>query len=123
MLRRLLIICAVLAVTVAATAVPGLATEERRGSCSGGPGHWELRVSRDDAQLRIRFEIDDVPSGQSWQIFISDNGRSVFSGTRTSNDGHVRVRVRTRNRAGTDRIKASGVNTKAGTTCAGRVAF
>jgi hypothetical protein len=102
---------------------PVVASEEavrRHGSCSGGPGHWTLRVRRVDGSLRIRFVIDDVAQHQSWQVFMSDNGTRIFSGTRRStSEGKVRVRVRTRNRAGTDRIAASGVNAAVGTTCEG----
>jgi hypothetical protein len=96
----------------------------RRGSCSGGPGHWVLRVRRaDGARLRVRFKIDDVASGQSWQLFLSDNGTRIFAGTKTSSSGEVRVSVLTRNRSGSDRIAASGVNTKAGTTCEGALTY
>jgi hypothetical protein len=97
----------------------------RRGSCSGGPGDWVLRVRRDDGgRLRVRFKIDDVAAGQSWQLFLSDNGTRIYSGTKTaSSSGEVRASVLTANRAGTDRIAASGVNTKNGTTCEGSLSY
>ena len=96
----------------------------RSGSCSGGPGHWVLRVRRDDGALRVRFKIDDVPAGQAWQIFLSNDGTRIFSGTRTSTaSGEVRVSKRTPNRRGSDRIAASGVNTRTGTTCEGSLTY
>ena len=97
----------------------------RRGSCSGGPGDWVLRVRREDGgRLRVRFKIDDVAAGQAWQLFLSDNGTRIYSGTKTSSSsGEVRVSMRTANRVGTDRIAASGVNTKNGTTCEGSLPY
>ena len=84
-----------------------------------------LRVQRESrTKLRVRFEIDDVPTGQRWQLFISNNGTRVYSGTNVSRrGGEVRVRIATRNRPGRDRIAASGVNTRTGTTCEGSVRY
>jgi hypothetical protein len=121
---RIHAIALVLALMLAAA--PAHASDEvrRRGSCSGGPGDWTLRVRRDDGALRVRFTIDDVAAGQSWQLFLSDNGTRIFSGTKTSNaGGEVRVSRRTTNRAGSDRIAASGVNTVNGTTCEGSLTY
>jgi hypothetical protein len=117
-----------MALTLALTlSSPAGADDEvrRRGSCSGGPGDWVLRVRRDDGgRLRVRFKIDDVAAGQSWQLFLSDNGTRIYSGTKTaSSSGEVRASVLTANRAGTDRIAASGVNTKKGTTCEGSLSY
>ena len=115
-----------LALALMLAAAPAHASDEvrRRGSCSGGPGDWTLRVRRDDGALRVRFTIDDVAAGQSWQLFLSDNGTRIFSGTKTSNaEGEVRVSRRTTNRAGSDRIAASGVNTVNGTTCEGSLTY
>jgi hypothetical protein len=115
-----------LALALMLAAAPAHASDEvrRRGSCSGSPGDWTLRVRRDDGALRVRFTIDDVAAGQSWQLFLSDNGTRIFSGTKTSNaEGEVRVSRRTTNRAGSDRIAASGVNTVNGTTCEGSLTY
>jgi hypothetical protein len=115
-----------LAVALLLAAAPAHASDEvrRRGSCSGGPGDWTLRVRRDDGALRVRFTIDDVRSGQSWQLFLSDNGTRIFSGSKSSDaEGEVRVSKRTTDRAGSDRIAASGVNTQNGTTCEGSLSY
>lgn len=100
-------------------------TASRRGSCSGGPGEWRLVVAAESGgTLRVRFRIDHVRPGQSWQIFLSDDGTRFFSGTRVADaDGRVRVARSTTNRAGTDRIAASGVNVAIGTTCEGSLAY
>ena len=120
----MLAIALVLAVLVATPAVAG-GGSDRRGSCSGGPGHWRLRVQREDADtLRVRFRIEDVAPGQSWQLFISDNGTRIYSATRTStSDGEIRVRKHTRDRAGRDHIAANAVNSATGTTCEGSVSI
>ena len=70
------------------------------------------------------FEIDDVPTRQRWQLFLSNDGHRVYSRTKTSRrGGEVRVRILIRNRPGRDRIAASGVNTRTGTTCEGSVRY
>ncbi len=96
----------------------------REGSCSG-PGEWELRVSRESAgSLRVRFEIEHVDPGDSWQLFLSDNGTRIFAGTRVADHGgELRVIKITANRAGRDLVKGSGVNTTAGGSCEGAVRY
>jgi hypothetical protein len=125
--RALTLACALSLALALTGASPAAADDEvrRRGDCSGGRGDWVLRVRREDAgRLRVRFKIDDVPAGQSWQLFLSDNGTRIYSGTKTSSSsGEVRVSLLTTNRAGSDRIAASGVNTKSGTTCEGSLSY
>jgi hypothetical protein len=122
-MRRTLSLALALIVLLAVPARAG--GDDHRGSCSGGRGEWRLRVQREDADtLRIRFRIEDVAPGQSWQLFISDNGTRVYSATSTStSQGEIRVNKLTRDRAGRDRIAASGVNSAAGTTCEGSVSL
>lgn len=97
--------------------------ESERGSCSGGPGAWRLSVDRrDGGRLRVRFRIEEAHEDQSWQVFLSDNGVRIFSGTRrTDEHGELRVTKLTANRAGSDRIAASAVNSASGATCSGSV--
>jgi len=96
---------------------------EVRGTCSGGPSGYRLRVQpRDDASLRVRFEIEGGDEGESWQLFMSDDGRRIYARTKLSDDeGQVRARTLTRDRAGADRITATGVNLATGESCAGSV--
>jgi hypothetical protein len=113
--------------TAVSPAPPVHADDEirRHGSCEGGPGDWVLRVRREDrTTLRVRFAINDAVAGHAWQLFLSDNGVRVFARTKvTDSDGDVRVRKLIRNRAGVDRIKASGVDLVNGETCAGRLRY
>jgi hypothetical protein len=108
-------------------AIPALASGrsvEREGSCSG-PGDWRLRVTRETATtIRVRFDIEHVDPGGSWQLFLSDNGTRIFAGTRVANaNGELRATKITTDRAGADRIKGSGVNTTAGGSCSGALTY
>jgi hypothetical protein len=110
-----------------APAVPVRADDEirRHGSCEGGPGEWTLRVRRESrTTLRVRFRIEDAVPGHTWQLFLSDNGVRVFARSKVADeDGGVRVRTLIRNRAGVDRIKASGVDLVNGETCTGGLRY
>jgi hypothetical protein len=123
--RRTLIVLAFAACLILAGALPAAARGvEKRGHCSGGAGDWKISVrSEYGGKLRVRFEIEHVPAGQAWQIFLSDNGIRVFSGTRRSDGGDVRVTVYPANRGGKDRIAASAVSANSGVSCEGTVAF
>ena len=111
------------AATASALAVRRVA--EREGQCRSGPGEWELKVRRRPRhRLKIEFKVDEIIGGQRWQIFVSDDGRRVAAVSRVSTaSSGVRVRARTRNRRGRDRIVASAVNSRNGNTCTGRLRF
>lgn len=95
----------------------------RRGSCSGGPGEWELVVKDETARtMRIRFEIEDGHPDDAWQLFVSVDGRRVLAETkRADGGGSVRVVEVTADPRGVDRIKASGVDVDAGGSCEGSI--
>ena len=62
--------------------------------------------------------------GQSWQLFISDNGTRIYSATRNSgSQGEIRVSKNTRDRSGRDHIAANAVNSATGSTCEGSVSI
>ena len=96
----------------------------RVGSCSG-PGDWRLRVSRESATtIRVRFDIEHVDPGESWQLFLSDDGTGIFARTKVADArGELRAVKVTTDRAGTDKIKASGVNVTAGGSCDGTIRY
>jgi hypothetical protein len=96
----------------------------REGSCSG-PGHWTLRVGRESTStLRVRFTVRDADEGDTWQVFLSDDGHRVFAGTRVAgDDGRFRVRTVTRDRAGHDRIDASAIDADTGHSCEGALRY
>lgn len=74
--------------------------------------------------LKVKLEIEHGASGQTWQLFLSDNGTRFFAGTRVSGvDGYVRVVRYPTDRSGTDLIKGTGVNTVTGESCAGSLKY
>jgi hypothetical protein len=126
MRTRLLVLPFTGILLLAAIAAPASAHGgEVRGSCSGGPSEYRLRVRQGDGDsLRVRFEIESEGAGERWQVFLSDNGTRIYARTRLSDgDGWIRVRKATEDRDGADRISASGVNLETGESCAGSVSF
>jgi hypothetical protein len=125
-MRRRLWTGALAAIVIAVLfAAPAYASDAKRreGSCSGS-GRWELRVSRrSSGSLRVRFEVRDVPDDDPWQIFISDNGHLIYAGSKTSEDGRIRVRTVTGDRRGRDRIRAYAVDADTGESCSGAVRY
>jgi hypothetical protein len=96
----------------------------RSGSCSGH-GDWKLRVRREAAStIRVRFDIEHVQPGETWQLYLSDNGTRIFSASRVADsEGELRAIRVTANRSGTDHVKGSGVNVTVGGTCDGALAY
>jgi hypothetical protein len=96
----------------------------REGACTDH-GKWRLEVDRRDADtLRVRFRIENTPAGKVWEIFLSDNGTRFLATTRKAgSDGEVRVSKSTRDRSGTDKVKAYGFSRATGEVCSGSVTF
>jgi hypothetical protein len=106
---------------VASEAVlPGVA---RRGVCVGGPNQWRLRVTSDDAgTLVVRFRLTGGNPGETWNLFLDQNGTGFFAGSRVSDDtGVVHLRRRTDDLLGIDVIRAAGHDVATGEVCRGRV--
>jgi hypothetical protein len=99
--------------------------DDDHGSCSDGPSQWRLDVGRESSTtLRLRFEIEGGDPDQEWQLFISDNDHRVYAGTKVSEDnGRLRVRKLTADRAGRDRIEAAGVNLDTGESCSASLTY
>ena len=96
----------------------------REGACTDH-GKWRLEVDRRDADtLRVRFRIENTPAGKVWEIFLSDNGTRFLATTRKAgSDGQVRVSKNTRDRSGSDKVKAYGFSRATGEVCSGSVTF
>lgn len=74
--------------------------------------------------LRVRFSIENTPSGHTWQLFLSDNGSGILARSKVStSSGEVRIRKVIRDRWGSDRIKASGVDLTNGDLCSGSLRY
>jgi hypothetical protein len=116
--RRILALAVSALLVGVGPAAAGGGSVRHEGSCSG-PGDWHLRVSRETATtLKVRFDIEHVDPGDSWQLFLSDNGHRIYSATKVAGaDGEVHAKKITSDRAGTDRVKASGVDVTSGGSC------
>jgi hypothetical protein len=120
-----IVLAAAVALVPAAPAVASDDSIRRRGDCTGGPSDWKLVVRQETATtLRVKFEIEGGATGQTWQLFLSDNGTRIFAANRVSReDGYVRVVRETADRAGADLIKATGLNLVTGESCGGSLSF
>jgi hypothetical protein len=120
--RAILVACVALAVFAGSAGASGDA--RREGACTGH-GKWRLEVDRRDADtLRVRFRIENTPAGKVWEIFLSDNGTRFLATTKKAgSDGEVRVSTNTRDRSGTDKVKAYGYSRATGEVCSGSVSF
>jgi len=121
----LVVTCAVLMLVATSTgARAGSGDVTRSGSCSGR-GEWRLRVRHETATtIRVRFSIEHLDPGDTWQLFVSDNGTRIVSTSRVvDTGGEVRVTRVTANRGGDDRIRASGVNVTDGGSCDGVLTY
>lgn len=111
------------ALLIGTAAIPAAARDGRdaRGECSGGNSEWRLTVQREGAgSLRVRFRIEAGDEGHEWQLFVSNNRKRIYAGTKLSDDGgEVRLRLTTRDRRGRDRIAATGVDPTTGESCSG----
>jgi hypothetical protein len=117
----------IVAACVGVTLFAGVASAgggSREGSCTKN-GEWRLEVDRRDADtLRVRFRIEKTPAGNVWEVFLSDNGKRFLATTKTANaDGEVRVSKNTRDRSGTDKVKAYAYSRATGEVCSGSVSF
>ena len=117
------IVAACLGATLFAGAA-GAGGGRREGSCTVH-GEWRLEVDRRDADtLRVRFRIEHTPAGKVWEVFLSDNAKRFLATTKTADaDVEVKVSKNTRDRSGTDKIKAYGVSRATGEVCSGHLAF
>lgn len=108
---------------VSASAVGSAPSVVRQGACVGGPSHWRLRVFADAAgMLVVRFRLSGGSPGETWNVFLDQNGTGFFAGSRVSDEsGLVRVRRRTEDLPGVEVIRAAGHDVVTGEICRGRV--
>jgi hypothetical protein len=98
--------------------------ERKNGECSG-PSSWRLVVRAiDDATLKIRVEISHSSAGQTWAMFVTDNGNRVIRNTKVANaDGFVRWVRLTADLAGADQIDMAANNRDSGETCGASLTY
>lgn len=125
--RRTLAAIALTAGLVATAAPSALAKgpEVRAsGTCSQG-AVWKLKAKADDGRLQVELEVDSNRVGQTWSVWIKDNGVLVHSGTKrtVAPSGSFHVERRIANRAGADTITAWAEHGPTGQTCSARIVF
>jgi hypothetical protein len=96
----------------------------RRGDCELG-SEWRLRVRRETpSTLRVRYVLDTDRAGETWSVFLSMNGSSLFTGTRTTaSEGYIRIQRYPRDGDGDDTIKGSANNRVTGESCSGSLLY
>jgi hypothetical protein len=111
------------AATLLVTAAPSMGKGgdnrvQRSGSCSG-TSTWKLKAKPDNGRLETEFEVDQNRTGVVWHVTIRRNGRTGFSGSRTTSapSGSLSVARRLGNSPGSDKITA--LARRAGETCSG----
>ena len=100
-------------------------TVERAGQCNSGSAKWDLKAKRaPGGRIYVEFEVDSIPRGSRWQLFVSQNGRRIVAANRTARTSRgVQVNKVSGNRNGKDRFHAAAVNRRTGTSCFGRLRF
>ena len=90
----------------------------REGSCSGS-SDWKLKLSPEDGQIEVEFEVDSNVVGQTWNVKIFQNGSQIFHGKRVTKapSGSFEVRRLANDTPGVDKFR--GRATHAGETCVG----
>jgi hypothetical protein len=93
---------------------------QTRGTCTGG-GVWKLQAKHDDGRIEYEFQVDTNKAAQVWNVKVTDNGKRVWSGRRTTAapSGSFALELTTGNRAGKDKIVVTA--TRGSATCRGSV--
>lgn len=89
----------------------------KRGQCSAGI-ETKLKVSPENGQIEVEYELEDAVPGSRWRVTITKNGRAILRKTqRASAAGYVEVRQVTRNLAGNETIRATAKRVGAAGAC------
>lgn len=104
-------------------ATPAFANEDdviREGSCSG-TSDWKLKLSPENGQIEVEFEVDQNVNDQVWKVQLLRNGERFFQGraTTVAPSGSFEVRQVISNPAGTDTVRAIAKNPATGEVCRG----
>ena len=82
-LASLVAMLAVTASTALAGATKGGKGVIARGKCSTS-SVWKLKAKADDGRIETEFEVDQNRIGRRWRVTITQDGATVFSGSRTT---------------------------------------
>ncbi len=91
----------------------------RRGSCSAHSA-WKLKLGPRGGVIETEFEVDSNVNGQAWNVRVTDNGVTLFTGKRVTAapSGSFSLHLRKPNLPGTDTVKAVASNPTTRETCA-----
>jgi hypothetical protein len=105
-----------LAATAAAKGGDGEVLE--RGTCSARSSA-KLKAKLDDGRIEAEAEVDQNLIGRRWRVTIVQNGRTVFTGVRTTRapSGSFEVRRLLANSAGADRLSFTARALASGESC------
>jgi hypothetical protein len=111
-------------VVPAAVASAGQNNVIERGTCSNS-SDWKLKVSPEDGNLEVEFEVDQNVSGDRWRVKIRHDGDLAFRGTRTTRgaSGSFEVRIVENDTAGSDAFRARARNLSTDEVCVGSATF
>ena len=132
-MRKRIGIGAVLAIAVAAVALGVVPTALAKGGKDGdvrvngtctGASTSKLKLSNENGRIEVEFEVDQNRVGRSWGVVLRQNGTVVRRLVRVTRapSGSFEARALLGNRAGTDRISATGTS-RTGETCRASAAF
>jgi hypothetical protein len=95
-----------------------------QGSC-GGNSEWKLKLSPENGQIEVEFEVDQNVSGDRWKVKIKHDGDVVFKDSRTTHgaSGSFTARIVEPNNGGTDAFKGRAKNQSTGEVCVGTASF
>jgi hypothetical protein len=90
----------------------------KEGNCTAG-SDWKLKLSEENGQIEVEFEVDQNVVGDVWRVRLLHNGDLFFQGQRTTQapSGSFEVRRVQPNLAGDDVIRARARNLETGETC------
>jgi hypothetical protein len=94
------------------------------GTCTAGSAS-KLKAKLDDGRIETEAEVDQNRVGHRWRVAIVQNGRTVFTGVRTTlaPSGSFEVRRLLGNRAGADRIAFSARSLSTGERCRASLSY
>jgi hypothetical protein len=92
----------------------------REGNCSGATD-WKLKLSPENGQVEVEFEVDQNVNGQDWRVTLKKNGTVFARAVRTTQapSGSFEFRRVTANIAGQEWIQGRAVNLSSGEVCQG----
>jgi hypothetical protein len=115
----------ILSAALLTAAAPAFANDGdviKEGRCSG-ISTWKLKISPENSNLEMEFEVDSNIVGQTWRYQMAYNGSVIAQGTAVTKapSGSFEIRRLEANQAGQDVLRARALNPATGETCQGQV--